>query len=340
VPDPERQRPLVAASGYPGVESGRQHDLITPGLALAPASLVQEVGGRRERIGDTVHEVSLAVSVAIDGQPQEGRGHELGMAKSSGPGADQAILRDVAAVENFQRAEKLAPKIGLPAPEAGECAERGEQRPLAEVAPEVAFDAPDGEHRVLIDLVAFGRGGKWAEPLLAHGECIGDAFVIDERPGNPRSASGTRADSRGTRGRSGQAPGRFVKRSKDAADRDAFGRGFGTQRAHAAMKSGRPEPPVVRRRPRRRSGAGTGTGRGRRRFHGWGLTGKGLANDLAGNHRRGPTRRWLAGTLESAIAVRRRRAPSKHVSCRVAGCRRRAARLVFGVADDLSPSIT
>ena len=36
-------------------EAGRQDDFVTPGLSVAPTALVQEVGGRGERVGDTAH---------------------------------------------------------------------------------------------------------------------------------------------------------------------------------------------------------------------------------------------------------------------------------------------
>ncbi|EXI72584.1 MAG: hypothetical protein AW07_03189 [Candidatus Accumulibacter sp. SK-11] len=102
------------------------------------------------------------------------------MSKGARPRADQTFRGDVAGIEDLQRAEELTAKEGLPPSVAGERGERSEQRPLAEVAPEVALDTPDGDDGVRVDSVALGGGGERRSPLLPQHQRVGDPLVVHQ----------------------------------------------------------------------------------------------------------------------------------------------------------------
>ena len=120
-----------------GIEAWREAHLEAPCRPGHPAGLAQIVGGGAQRVGDRVHHVPPSVTVEIDGEAQEGRGHELRVAEGAGPGSRE--LGRVAcrrALQDLQRGDELALEIVLPRPAvAGERRQRLHQRPFADRLP-------------------------------------------------------------------------------------------------------------------------------------------------------------------------------------------------------------
>ena len=73
--------------------------------------MAEIIGGRAERGGEEFDDVAPR-AVEIDGEPEEGRGHELRLAESARPGAGQMIERNVAAIGDLQRRHQLGAEIG------------------------------------------------------------------------------------------------------------------------------------------------------------------------------------------------------------------------------------
>ena len=131
-PLPFADRHPARAVGQQKVEIRRHHDLVAPGLAGDPAVLLQVVGGRGDDVGHRVDDVAAAVAVEVDGVALERRRHELRRPEGAGPGADQPVGADVAALEDFQRGEELVAEIALPPADAGERRGRADHRPVAD----------------------------------------------------------------------------------------------------------------------------------------------------------------------------------------------------------------
>src|SRR5439155_21008987 len=74
----------------------RQADLEPPFPAGSPAALAQIGRGRAECVGDGIDEVLAAIAIEIDGDAQESRGHELGVAERPRPGPVELGGIDVA----------------------------------------------------------------------------------------------------------------------------------------------------------------------------------------------------------------------------------------------------
>ena len=83
-------------------------------------------------------------------------------------------------LDDLQRRDQLAAKIGRVLAVAGERRERLHQGTLADGFAEIGFDAPDGDHDMAIDAEArFDRIERRA-PLRQHGSAVRDALIIDE----------------------------------------------------------------------------------------------------------------------------------------------------------------
>ena len=128
---PFGERELLAAIGQQIVEALRDDDLVAPGLARNPAVLLQVVGGRGDQVGGVADDVAAAVAVEIDGVALERGRHELRRTERAGPGADQLLRLQVAAMQDFQRRQKFVAEIGLTAADAGERRGRAQHRPVA-----------------------------------------------------------------------------------------------------------------------------------------------------------------------------------------------------------------
>src|SRR5579875_1407161 len=112
---PDRHRLLAGAPGGARIMLWKA-DLEAPFLAWRPAALAQIGGRRAERVGDGVDEVPAAVAVKIDGDPQEGRWHELGVTEGARPRSVELGGVDVAMLDDFEGGDKLAAEIAGPSP--------------------------------------------------------------------------------------------------------------------------------------------------------------------------------------------------------------------------------
>ena len=177
---PFADRPSAAPAFAFDVEPARQLHFETPGLAALPAGLGEEVGGGGERVGGVVHQVALAVTVAIDGEALEGGGHELCVAEGAGPRADQALGRDVTGLQDAHGGIQLAAEEGLAPAVAGQRAECLHQRVLAQALPEVALHTPDRHHSRRLDAEALLHARQRVRVLPQHGLSLLHALVVDQ----------------------------------------------------------------------------------------------------------------------------------------------------------------
>ena len=141
------------------IEVRRQDDLVPPAIPAHPAVHFQIVRRRTDDVGNRVDHVAPAVAVEIDGKALERRRHELRRSEGAGPGTDQTIGRNVAALQDFQRRQKLFAEIIAAAADAGERRGRAQHRAVAAHGAVIRFDAPDRGDDVAIDAIsALGRG--------------------------------------------------------------------------------------------------------------------------------------------------------------------------------------
>ena len=159
----------------------RQHHLVAPALASLPAVDFQIVGGRGDDIGNQVDHVAPPVAVEIDREALERGRHELRRAEGAGPGADQAVGRDVAALQDVERGEELLAEIVAAAADAGERRRRAENGALAAHGAVIRFDAPDRRDNVAVDAIGALGGGEYRRVLRQEFAAAGDALVADQR---------------------------------------------------------------------------------------------------------------------------------------------------------------
>lgn len=115
------QRLATGAAGLAGIEAGRQAHFHPPGTGALPAGLDQIVGGGGQRVGNAGDQVAAAVAVAIHRDAGIGRGHELGLPEGAGPGAGQAIRRQIALLQQAEQGEEFATEERLTAARTRQC---------------------------------------------------------------------------------------------------------------------------------------------------------------------------------------------------------------------------
>ena len=114
-PPPLGQRPRSALVGQLMGKTGRQAHLPAPLDPGLPAQVPQEVGGRRQRVGE-IPEIPPPVAVEVHGVAQEHGRHELEVPHGARPGSVQSIARHQVLFQDVQRrqqlpAEPLAPPL-------------------------------------------------------------------------------------------------------------------------------------------------------------------------------------------------------------------------------------
>ena len=102
-------------------------------------------------------------------------------AEGAGPGADQAVGRDIAALQDLQRRQELLAEIVAAAADAGERRRRAEHGALAAHGAVVQFDAPDRRDDVAVDAIGALGGGEYRRVLRQELAAAGDALVADQR---------------------------------------------------------------------------------------------------------------------------------------------------------------
>jgi hypothetical protein len=97
---------------------------------------------------------------------------------------------EIAAIEDFERREKLVAEIGLAAADTGQGRGRLQHAAIADLGRIVALDAPDRRDRVAVDAVGLLRGVELrlvlGEDLLALGEAVvvhQDIEIVPDRLG-------------------------------------------------------------------------------------------------------------------------------------------------------------
>ncbi len=203
----------------------RHVHLLQPGLAALPAEADQEVGGGGERVGHAVDQIAAAVAVEVDGVLEIVGGGELHAAELAGPVADHAVDGLVAALDDAQRVEQLrAEEIG-PAAVIGECGDGAENLVVAEIAAEVALQAPEGgEHRRRHAVFLFHLGEQLGV-LLDLGEPVGDAAAANHAVGKLQEGL-VEHRLAVVAAHDGRVEGHRRGRFGDHARRDALGGGF------------------------------------------------------------------------------------------------------------------
>src|SRR6185503_14234879 len=94
-----------------------------------------------------------AVAVEIDGVALERGRHELRRTERAGPGADQLLRLQVAAMQDLERREEFIAEIGLTTADAGQRRGRAKHRPVAAEGAVVRLDAPDRGDDIAVDAV-------------------------------------------------------------------------------------------------------------------------------------------------------------------------------------------
>ena len=176
---PFAERPFGFAAFTRQVQACGQLDFKAPDLRGVPSGFVQKMGGRGQRVGHAVHQVAAAVAVKVLRQALKGGGHELGMAKSTGPRADQPFGRNMPGLQNAQRGVELAAKVVLPVAKARQRAQRLGQGVFAKGLAKVAFHPPHCHHGGRVHAVLQGHfvqqravldqlGLAFGHPLIVH----------------------------------------------------------------------------------------------------------------------------------------------------------------------------
>ena len=99
-------------------------------------------------------EVAPAIAIAIDGEPRIGGGNELRLPEGAGPGAVEIIELQVAAADQLQGRQELAPPEVAPSvPGAGQGRQRVRQEVVAGLGAEIGLHAPDRGDDMLVDAV-------------------------------------------------------------------------------------------------------------------------------------------------------------------------------------------
>ncbi|MCY1405482.1 hypothetical protein D9M71_207210 [compost metagenome] len=159
----------------------RRHlHLVAPVCPRDPAGFAQVVGGGSQGVGYATDQIAVPVAVEIHGDARVGARHELRLAEGAGPGAGDLGGTQVTLLQQLEGGEEFAAEECLAPPMAGQGGQRGEQRTLAGDAAEIALHAPDGDHRVLVHLVALGDAFQQVVMLRQHGPAIGHPLLVHQ----------------------------------------------------------------------------------------------------------------------------------------------------------------
>ena len=167
-PVPDASKPAGSFTSNPHGSPGRQPARCRKLAVEASASGTLSTRSRRP---------SPSKSTA---SAHERRRHELRVAEGAGPGALELLRRDVAVLDDLETCEEFAAEVGLAAPVAGQGRQRLEQRPLAEVASEVALDAPDRDDRRRVDAVTRFDLLQHVAPAGEHLAAVGHPLLVDQ----------------------------------------------------------------------------------------------------------------------------------------------------------------
>src|SRR5438093_1733366 len=140
--------------------------LSTPGFVRRPAVARQVVRDRREDVGGRRPDVAPAVAVVILRVLQVTRRHELHLSHRAGPRSAKVREIDVAAVDDLERVEQLAPEERRPPRIPRERRQRHNRRPDAAEAAEVGLQPPDGDDDAWRDAVGLADLGQQGAMLL------------------------------------------------------------------------------------------------------------------------------------------------------------------------------
>ncbi|GAE53076.1 UDP-N-acetylmuramyl tripeptide synthase [Xanthomonas arboricola pv. pruni str. MAFF 311562] len=232
---PGLQRLAPGAAGLAGVEAGGQADFHTPGTGTLPAGLDQIVGGGGQRVGNAGDQVAAAVAVAVHRDAGIGRGHELGLPEGAGPGAGQAIRRQIALLQQAEQGKQFATEERLATARARQRSQRDQQRALAGDTAVVALHAPDRHDGGRIDPGLFGQARKQIAVGGQHGLAVGDALTVDqagEVVPDRGGEFGLGIEQRQHAGIGRQAGGEAL----EVGGRHALGGGLGLQAGQAAVE--------------------------------------------------------------------------------------------------------
>ena len=177
---PLRHRHRLGAVGQHEIKALGDHDLVAPGRTGLPAVLLQIVRGGGDQVMGIVDHVAAAVAVGIDGVALERGRHELRRPERAGPGAAQLLGPQIAAMQDFQRDQKLVLEVFLPAADAGQRRGGIQHAAIAHLRRVVGLDAPDRGDDVAVDAVGFFHR---VELRLVLGEdlaALGEAVVVHE----------------------------------------------------------------------------------------------------------------------------------------------------------------
>jgi hypothetical protein len=117
---PLAQRHLPRTVGEEEIEIRRQDDFVAPPLAAGPSVRLQIVRRRGDHVGDGIDNIAPPVAIEVDCVALQRARHELRRAEGAGPGANQALGLEVAALQDFERREKLFAKEIAAAADTGE----------------------------------------------------------------------------------------------------------------------------------------------------------------------------------------------------------------------------
>ena len=177
--------PMVECAGLPPTGRApiarRYPHLVAPGRSGGPTSPSEKLGCRPEGVGHRGDQIAASIAVAIDGLGEERRRQELGLAERAGPGADQPIERDVAALDDSERGDQLLAEEATPTAVAGAGQQRPDQGTTAHDPAIVGFDAPDRHDHVPVDAGPGLDGGQHGVPDGQPVSALGDALGIDHR---------------------------------------------------------------------------------------------------------------------------------------------------------------
>ena len=162
----------------------RHVHLLQPGLAALPAEADEEIRGRSERVGHALDQVAAAVAVEVDRVFEIVRGGELHAAELAGP-VRRPCRRHAWSprCDDAQRVHQLRAEVVAAPAVIGERRQRRQDLEFAEIAAEVALQAPEGgddrrRHAVfLLDLAE--QRGVLLHLLLA----VRDAIAADHAVG-------------------------------------------------------------------------------------------------------------------------------------------------------------
>src|SRR5665213_2204357 len=97
----------------------------------------------------------------------------------AGPGADQLVRLDVAAVENIERGDEFIAEVVLTAADTGERRGRAQHRSVAADLAVIGLDTPDRGDGIAVDAIGFFRSIESATIFFQERAASCDAVVID-----------------------------------------------------------------------------------------------------------------------------------------------------------------